>query len=335
MSKIIQVSNQDDYSVRNTTVSGFNTTLYATASAVNNALVLSDFNLDNIVVTVKLNRMGKQFILAQGSIFALSIVSNFETTALTNLRSNTFIVLQSQAVAVKNIIEIPLAVDFRSPINLRGSDYLTISVNFASSAIGTNVSSVSNETYIRVEEINTVGLEYFTPSYNVTTIESGQATPKYFLGDSIQDVYFVNTDKLSILYADRVIDSYDIQSNICTLSTTYFTMLAQRRRVNVGNNVDFQFQTFKLMSSDVPCKNVSINMNLISSNVATGKNYLISLGSYSDARLVELATTTKELTALSLRQRLGYNVDSRQISNISSYKNTLLLGKPKGILGYK
>lgn len=56
MSKIIQVSNQDDYSVRNTTVSGFNTTLYATASAVNNALVLSDFNLDNIVVTVKLNR---------------------------------------------------------------------------------------------------------------------------------------------------------------------------------------------------------------------------------------------------------------------------------------
>ncbi len=206
----------------NVSISGISLDSFIQHTTANTAFVAGDgFDYNNIDVNIQLHRNGRKHEIFHDNVLPALLASNFHKSTfqyLYNKSGNPVgTVTLAAASGVDETAIVPAKLDFGGVVNLKGSDKITVEVRVGDSVLTNADSSTS---YITIDYIPGVGLEWETPVIKVVTVDDSQKKQTHSFGMNVTELTFINLDKTSNLVADQVIDNIDLDSDRLSLDLT-------------------------------------------------------------------------------------------------------------------
>jgi len=295
--------------------------LNVSASVVNTALVNSDIQLKNITVKVELLRNGQLHQIMSASLDILGAASGYnDATFYSNAigSTNRYNILVAAAAGVKEVATVPFLIPFSLQKDAKGNplnghvncndsvnDYLQLTIIGTPGMFSTNIDSATSN--MTVTLINSIGLEYATPKIEQTVINANVDSQTFDLGEMVQVVRFVNTDKTLITNAHAVLSMVNVSSDKITVNgTTYEQLLNNRANAFVNKTeANARCQTFEIVNELTPLQKCRLDLSFNDTNVNSSSNYVV-VGRYVKNPIKAIQSSEKAiLHTLENRQVLG------------------------------
>lgn len=314
MSKVVLSGSSETIKVTGKTIKGVSVMMQLKASAANQALTNTDYNLRNVTVKMQLRRRGQTFTIISTSLDVLLAICNYKQgayfgAAFSNQTapalSSVFSIigkLVSPAVGVIGSYLIPIDFILPSPITLHGGDVVEITLTVPDATFIGNASSATSQ--FTFSEIECTGVEYGIPQVKVFDIQQGQSNVKQDLGNNCDRIYFINLDKKTTLTSDQVISSVSLSSNKLNYNKQYIELLAMRSNQTAQTYSDQLYQCF-LLAEDRDLDQVTVDMQLVSGNVTTGNNYLVCVDQEYDINSVGIHAAINNIRNADHLEKVG------------------------------
>lgn len=274
----------------------------------NTALGYSEgFDPQKIDIDIELNQRGKKTTIYKGELLPLLLIQAFfekEWDKLHPINSNLKRTVQTVKydTSIKEEAVQPMFIELGGVINLDGSDTLTVEVKVSSDALKTTADA--NTSYLLCEAIEGIGLQYMTPQYEATVISAQQNIFKEELGDDITSIAFINLDRVSDQKEDVVLKSFDLESDRLSLKDDSNIMFAKRHRsFEEGTDVSIRRQSYMLHFNQEIDK-VHVRLDMDSTKVANGKNYLVVQRFKTDGKTIQKAQVKAEKHARKFERKV-------------------------------
>lgn len=273
MKKVINFGSSANFSVQKSNVSALRLNVNATHTTAATAFSAALIDLENVTIDVELERNGQLHKVYKGIALPLLMASTYQTASFEQIVSGTVLVELAQDTGVKEIASQLFDIDFGGILNLDGDDKLTIEVAVDSAAAGTGVDTSASD--ITIEVIEGIGYEIGTPQIIVKNIPASVSDETYSLGDDVQAIYFINTDKTNNLSANRVLsrltldsDKVKIKQDIDGLVSDRLELFPTITAANLRNN-SFPIHMGAELDS------CSVDLTFTAANVTASKNFLV------------------------------------------------------------
>lgn len=163
-------------------------------------------------------------------------------------------------------------IDLQGIINLRRGDKLKIEAYLHD---GYFANSSTSNSRVEVDVVEGVGVESFTPQIMTESIQANESNREYTLGNKVTDVTFINFDKKTDLDADSVVETFSIQTDKMQKYESLEEIASLQAFSAPNTDIAQRYNSARLIEGAVPHNDVTINITFNSSNVNTGKNYLV------------------------------------------------------------
>ena len=288
MKKVINFGSSANFSVQNSNVAALRLNVNATHTTAATAFSAALIDLEDVTIDIELERNGQIHKVYKGIALPLLMASTYQSAAFEQIVSGTVLVDLAQDTGVKEIASQLFDIDFGGILNLDGDDKLTIEVSVDSAAAGTGVDTAASD--ITIEVIEGIGYEVGTPQIIVKNIPASVSDETYSLGDDVQAIYFINTDKTNNLSANRVLsrltldsDKVKVKQDVDGLVSDRLEMFPTITAANLRNN-SFPIHLGTELDS------CSIDLTFTAANVTASKNFLVvvkSLATYETVSKVQ------------------------------------------------
>lgn len=238
----------------------------------NNNYAAPDFS--KCIVSAVLHRNGTQQSIVQGNLEALLKAQyffddRFETLTQTTGSAGGDIVVTKSA-SVKGQTLHTLQLNIGGIINLKGSDRLEVELQWTQAAAS---GSLDGTSYLTIDTIEGIGLEYFTPQVKTYAVQAGQNEWTRGLGNNVQSVHFLNFDKSDTLTTNNVVEVAQFKSDKLNYSKNTQQLIAERNGQSEQNLS--RYQSFALYAGAHELDGAAIELRLADSNVTAGNNYIV------------------------------------------------------------
>lgn len=291
---IIKPGEKKSQTFSSQTLAGFTFKGYLVGNAVNKMPGGSDLDWGQITVKAILKRRGQVFTLFSDVALPLFLESAQRTKTFEFIHpayAQKYIAV-TQTVAIKGECLKPAVIDFEGFINLKNSDEIEFEVYFPTQALSGDADTVSS--YIEADAVEGIGVEYGIPCIVTQAISQGESRIQRSLGDNVTKVSYINTDillevpfiaNMPISSAVFSSDKLSINDNDQELITKRF--FAEPFLQNTG--LSYLAQCYTLVHASVPLMEARLDLNLRSSLINSGKNFLVFRNVYTDAVILKNA----------------------------------------------
>ena len=215
MARKVSPGQVDTFVIQNANVSGLDFSGVLEGFA-NNAYGVADFS--KVLINAVLHRGGSQMSVVQGNLLSLMKAQYFfddrydfdAGTTAAAASSHDIIVTKNTSPATKGKALVPLQLNLSGILNLKGRDRLEVEMQWTQQAAANGVSS---DSYLTIDYIVGVGLEYFTPTIKTYAVQDGQNEWTRSLGNNVQSCHFLNLNKTTTTLADQVIEVAQFKSD--------------------------------------------------------------------------------------------------------------------------
>jgi hypothetical protein len=294
-----------NFEVKNKTVQRLVIKVVARHTTNNIAIVAADVNLDAVLAKIHLNRGGQLHTLVADKIKPLVIESAYRRASFQHVKplNPTYTQLIVQGAAIKNLVMQTLYIDLGTPINLRGDDKLQVQLDSMNNLFSNNIDVTGS--FIEADMEEAVGYETFTPIIQTKTVQAGESRIQLDLGDNVQEVMWVNTDKTTQTEGDKVIEQFSIATDRWSKTDNYRELIASRAEdFRFLTESDERAQTFSLLKGE-DFDNVRLDVTLNPANVAAGKNIIVVRSFMTSADQVELAQLSRQRHEIRQMTKVG------------------------------
>lgn len=187
--------------------------------------------------------------------------------------------IQTQTASLTSIYYLPVMVDFGSGIILKEGDVLEVEPQLAIDCFDANCDATSVCYIMPIEEVTK---QVAIPRIEtwVLPIDKQQFTQD--LKDNVQKVTFINLDK-AVSPATAPFTSYDVDSDRLDAKVLYNEAVAFKKINDIDNTATNSFVLLEGIDFD----SVKVNIDLNTSNLTSGKNYLVVSGYLTDFSLTK------------------------------------------------
>jgi len=249
-----------------------------------------NIDFDQCIVDINLQQNGVKTTIYSGPLGLAHEESNWLGLKWNYVRTLTrdSHVLLAHGAANKPINLIPLYIDFGTVINLDGDDYLTVDVRTETTMMPASSVADPATSYVVVDGLEGIGLQYITPKITVETIQAAEGTWKRNLGDNVMSCIFINKDKNTVLTADSVISIAALTSDRLNYSDSKLRLIQKRAAMfpNITDS-DARGNSFMLIGQEVD--KALLSLTLTSANVTAAKNFVVYRSFETNAATVRKA----------------------------------------------
>jgi len=300
------------YSLRNKSIDGFTITPVVVGSG---NLSSSYCDLTQLQLKATLRRNGSEVVLFNTTLYNIAILSLF-FGPLFNFIFPTVTGVSVVSGPTKAIV--PIRIDLGGAINLTGNDELVIEWQLNNTAFFTATNVTAASCYIQLDECETQEIEFVTPIMSVQVIEGSQQNISYNLGDNVLAILLVNYDKTTVLDSAAVVNNIQLTSNRMQKNDNFYELLTKQYSYHsTSAEAAIRVQNFCLYSGGDEIDSVKLDLNLVTGNVTSSKNFVLTRSFITDSWLVTRAQLLKD-------QRDAAS------DNKGSFDETLLIGSPRG-----
>ena len=267
----------DTFVVTNANVSGLDFSGVLVGGANNHNAVV---DYKKCTISAVLHRNGGQCSIVQGNLFSLLKAQYFYDDRYEQLDPVAYNaatphgdVLVAKGGSVKGSTVHTLQLNFSGIINLRGSDRLEVEMQWSQQASTATAASLDATSYLTIDFIPGIGLEYFTPTIKTYAVQDGQNEWTRGLGNNLQALHFINADKTNTLTANQVVEVCQFKSDKLSYSKNYQQLLAERNGQSEKNLE--RFQSFALYAGNNELDKAALELRLNDGNVTAGNNYIV------------------------------------------------------------
>ncbi len=349
--KVVRYGESQTDTYKGQSVRGILIQMYAVASAVNTELVNTDFQFRNTSVSLSYYKGGssKPITILSTTMDVIMKIANYDHAPIkaawainvgnptSYTPPNPYLLydgtLQTSGVGTKDIRLIGGKLIFPCDICLEGDDKLDLTVNFAPGTIVATGQASGSDSYIQFSQVVGKGCGHGLPKYDVLAIQQNQANVNVPIGNGVEKVYFINTDRNDSTIANSVIQNMSTQSKGKSETLQYNEVLGHRSNqssffwadYHYGDYCLFEHRSHKaqsaLASTDLHgASNVNINLNLNVANVTASNNYVVSvsiqqtvedLQNYIASRQMRTADTHRIAGTISDKQHADIQMSHR------------------------
>jgi len=243
-----------------------------------------------------LRRNGVETVLFNTTVFNLLITSLY-FSSLWNYMFPT-ITTGLNCIAGPTKLIVPLRIDLGGPINLTGNDELTIEWQLNATTFFTATNVTVGSSYIQMDETETQEIEFVTPILDVRVVEGSQQNVSYSLGDNVLSIIVANYDKTTnyTYDANNVINYINLTSSTGINKNDNFYELVTKciSYFPTSSEGAVRYQNFALYSGGDEIDGVKLDLNLVTANVTSSKNFIITRSFVTDNWLVTRAQLLKD-----------------------------------------
>jgi hypothetical protein len=296
---IVKANETRPLELRNKNVIGLS--LKAVSKLVSGQTESVKFNLSKTIIKIILFREGRERVLMNDTLLPLVIESAY--------RNGTFAFTQGQGVsdyinldgAAQNPYKmLPLLIDFGSVINIKGDDQLIceLIVNAETFIHPTSQNTVNVDlgaSYIQMDEIEGIGLEYRTPRIITKAISSGESRVTLSLGDNIERLSFINT-LTSGTYAiqDSPLNAVSLSSDKLQYSDNLVEMIAKRAQRFQSPALSAERNHSFILHEGTELDSVNLDLTFTPAKVLAGENYIVYRAFDTSVALISRAQSRAE-----------------------------------------
>lgn len=175
-------------------------------------------------------------------------------------------------VSNKEQFVVPFTIPFDAVINLKGDDRLEYMLAFTTGS--GNTTYVDATSFVTIDCIQGVGLEYGTPRFSVDPIAVSSSSYSNTLNENASRIVYLNFDKLSYLSANSTLTNINLNSDkfASNLNTDQITALNQSNGGLLTTNYE-PFQSTEIYSG-LALSNVQLSCVFNSSNITANQNVI-------------------------------------------------------------
>lgn len=300
------------YTVRNKSIDGFTITPVLVGGG---NLSSSYLDLTQLQLKITLRRNGSETVLANTTLQNLAMMSEF-FGPLWSFIFPTVTGVSLLAGPTKAMV--PLRIDLGGAINLTGNDELTVEWQLNNTAFFTATNVTAASSFIQLDECETQEIEWITPVMSVSVIEGSQQNVSYNLGENILSVLLLNYDKTTVLDGAAVVNNIQLSSNRVNKNDNYYELLTKQYSYHsTSAEAVTRVQNFCIYSGGDEIDNVKLDLNLVTGNVTSSKNFVLTRSFITDNWLVTRATM--------LQSQRDATADQK-----GSFEESLLIGSSRG-----
>lgn len=278
---IVKVGEKKSDSVQGASLSGFSYKFYLVGTTVNVALTAPFVDLTKIPVRATLKRNKATEVLFSDTLKPLSMEScffnaDFESALANASAVQSAQVIQTQTAGLVNIVMVSVRIDFGTTINVKGDDVLQFDVDFQPSSLGAGINSTLS--YVEVDYNDSIGLEFYTPIINSSTIAPGQSRVQESLGSSVTSVAFINMDIVSATLFGMAsnIQSLSFDSDKRSFTDDIYELNSKRDAMfNTRAEANGRFGSFLIHRNPQELDNVNLDLLLVAGSTTAGNNVIV------------------------------------------------------------
>lgn len=263
--------------LRNKSVDGLTIKAVMEHTTNNTAFSGEILDLTKLIAKVVLKRRGQSDQHIYGDIVKpWAMFSGYYNGGFAQIADNSYSILRAEDTSVDALAFQTLSLKFGGVINLKGDDELYIELNSIAGMFAATVDTATS--HIEFNPVEAIGYEIGTPIIETTSISANESRIQEDLGDDVKLVAFINFDKTGVLEANTPISSVSLSSDRLSLTDNYYELLAKRAdQFESKSEADVRDQCFMLVNaSHSEVDEASLDLTLVSGNINTGKNYLVT-----------------------------------------------------------
>lgn len=277
------------------TISGFTFKGYLVGNAVNKMPGGSDLDWGQITVKALLKRRGQVYTLFSDVALPLLLESAQRRKMFEFVHpayAEKYIAV-TQTASIKGECLKPAAIDFEGYINLKNSDEIEFEVYFPTQALSGDADTTSS--YIEADAVEGIGVEWGIPCIVTQAISQGESRIQRSLGDNVVKVSYINTDILveTPFVANMPISSAVFASDKLSINDNDQELITKRLFSEPFLNDDglsYLAQCYTLVDASVPLMEARLDLNLRSSLINSGKNFIVFRNVYTDVDIFNNAS---------------------------------------------
>lgn len=201
-----------------------------------------------------------------------------------NLQIGTFVapVYIAAAMSVDEVLKLSGYIDFGGVINCEPGDELNFSVTVNPGALSAVADSAVS--YFQYDIVEGVGLSDSIPVVKCQALTASISSDKFYAGDNVEAVSFINSDKAGITSAVQVITDMQFDSDKITISDSWDELRQKRDRMfeDLAQS-SIRNQCFRLFDMKISNKShmvtrlndVKMAFTFTGSNVNATKNWYV------------------------------------------------------------
>ncbi len=181
--------------------------------------------------------------------------------------------------------------DFGCVINLRGDDSLVVEVRVQNDCINTQYTT---DSYIEVDAMEGVGLQYTTPQFHTFAINGGESKFSHSIGDNCTAISLQNiSTSPTTLYTDSPWQNARVFSDRYNVNDDFGQLWSKRTSLFQTDAVTSERKQSFVLSTETT-DNTQVQLDLFPSNNTTNENYLCYSTFFTNKKLVSKASSRAE-----------------------------------------
>lgn len=297
--KSILFGNSDQMKVRGSNVNSILLAAKVQHTTVNTAFAANPVDFSKVNLKVTLQRKGKTYTIYNDVVLPGALDSCFyggQFDQLLNIGTIGYQRIVAAAGGVDEVVLQTAEIRLHENINLKDNDELVIEVIANSSALDANSDAAASYLYFDYKE--GVGVGKSIPIMRTYQIQASQSSDEVSPGNNVVGLKFINVDKAGITEANKVLQSFIVNSDKLPVSDDYYESLIKRAS-DFQSNADhaIRAQSFDLLQyfknnmsgQDARLNNVVVKLSLNSSNVTASKNWVVWRAYENDQETFERA----------------------------------------------
>lgn len=240
------------------------------------------YDLTKILCKITRTINGEEIAIYNDSIKGLLKDSTFGTMLAVFVdQVNSTTLLPTDSTDNTKAYIFPSLIDFKGVLNISASEELRIEISVDRNFCNASVDAVSS--YIEVEPIEAVGLEYFTPKITVLAIPTNESSYKKSIGGNIHSILLANEegstsigDSHSSPFSKVVFSSDKLRYSYDEMDLSLLRMKDFERSMG-STYLDSLSHNYLLTPKDLkaPLQDVKLDITLVSANVVTNQSYIV------------------------------------------------------------
>lgn len=285
-------SGTDKEKAEQKTVLGISIRGYAWHTTVNTAFAALPFDWSQIIPDVKYIWGKSKLTVMENELLPVLLDNTFqrgEYKMVHTLGTEYIPVLVAAAGGVDEVAIPAVNLLFNHPVNCTKGRMLEMAMKVQAGFYAATCDTASS--YVEIDFIEGEGHDPYVPQFSVDPIVAAESSKNYNIGSFVEEVGFVNTDKVGITSAVQVLQSAQIKSNIFDSDVREYNKLySERQQLFVDpTDADFRNQSFKLHKANgALLHGTQAVLKFVSANVNSGKNYIVTTRAFVNKELNDL-----------------------------------------------
>jgi len=314
MSKTIKGTGNDTVIVKNRIVTGALFAITLEHGTANTAVTNSMFDATKCLLKITLIRNGQSIQIVSDNLKILAAESSFFDGGWDVVMGTDNVELVAPAVGVFARRLLTYQFDLHSPIELEDKDQLKIQLTVNTGAYSAVLSAVNSQ--IEFSEIQSEGVEYGLPIVESYALNTGDSTHTVEPRDNVKQIVLVNLDKTDNLEASSVVSTKALTTDEIGITRQYLEIVSERtEQFSTMTEANARNQSHCLVKGDDLDK-CSVELELVSSNVNAGKNYIVVRRMEVSASSVMRGEATREMKGMKKAQKIGVPVNENRLAGL-------------------